>query len=409
MTAHAKPIKRPALPSGKLEMSYLLAWMGEDGLVDATELVRLTQRYSAGASAQHPLIRLASAGLTDARNGGPLDIEVLTKWLADRCHLPYLRIDPLKVDVARVADVMSINYAERRRALPVLVGSHEITVATSEPLDRSWVPEIEAHTRKTIKLVVSSPEELQRFTTEFYSLSRSVRAAQKSGESTGLASFEQLVELGKTKGPLDANDQGVVQVVDWLWQYAFDQRASDIHLEPRRDMGAIRFRIDGVMHTVYQLPLTVMAAMTSRVKLLGRMDVVERRRPQDGRIKTRNPKGVEVEMRLSTIPTAFGEKMVMRIFDPGNAVKSMDALGFAPHDAQRWEQLVTQPHGIATPPADSASHRRSTSACVSHWTAKEIAGVNPNSGPALRARNFSPASSNSRLMTSPALPGRPSG
>ena len=360
MTAHAKPIKRPALPSGKLEMSYLLAWMGEDGLVDATELVRLTQRYSAGASAQHPLIRLASAGLTDARNGGPLDIEVLTKWLAERCHLPYLRIDPLKVDVARVADVMSINYAERRRALPVLVGSHEITVATSEPLDRSWVPEIEAHTRKTIKLVVSSPEELQRFTTEFYSLSRSVRAAQKSGESTGLASFEQLVELGKTKGPLDANDQGVVQVVDWLWQYAFDQRASDIHLEPRRDMGAIRFRIDGVMHTVYQLPLTVMAAMTSRVKLLGRMDVVERRRPQDGRIKTRNPKGVEVEMRLSTIPTAFGEKMVMRIFDPGNAVKSMDALGFAPHDAQRWEQLVTQPHGIVLVTGPTGSGKTTT-------------------------------------------------
>ncbi len=360
MTAHAKPIKRPALPSGKLEMSYLLAWMGEDGLVDATELARLTQRYSAGASAQHPLIRLASAGLTDARNGGPLDIEVLTKWLAERCHLPYLRIDPLKVDVARVADVMSINYAERRRALPVLVGSHEITVATSEPLDRSWVPEIEAHTRKTIKLVVSSPEELQRFTTEFYSLSRSVRAAQKSGESTGLASFEQLVELGKTKGPLDANDQGVVQVVDWLWQYAFDQRASDIHLEPRRDMGAIRFRIDGVMHTVYQLPLTVMAAMTSRVKLLGRMDVVERRRPQDGRIKTRNPKGVEVEMRLSTIPTAFGEKMVMRIFDPGNAVKSMDALGFAPHDAQRWEQLVTQPHGIVLVTGPTGSGKTTT-------------------------------------------------
>jgi general secretion pathway protein E len=359
-TAHAKPLKRPALPSGRLEMSYLLAWLGEDGLIDAGELARLTQRYSAGASAQHPLIRLANAGLTDARNGTALDIEVLTKWLADRCHLPYLRIDPLKVDVARVADVMSINYAERRRSLPVLVGSHEITVATSEPLDRSWVAEIEAHTRKTIKLVVASPDELQRFTTEFYSLSRSVRAAQKSGESTGLASFEQLVELGKTKGPLDANDQGVVQVVDWLWQYAFDQRASDIHLEPRRDMGAIRFRIDGVMHTVYQLPLTVMAAMTSRVKLLGRMDVVERRRPQDGRIKTRNPKGVEVEMRLSTIPTAFGEKMVMRIFDPGNAIKSMDALGFAAHDAQRWEQLVTQPHGIILVTGPTGSGKTTT-------------------------------------------------
>ncbi|MEB2632057.1 ATPase, T2SS/T4P/T4SS family, partial [Peribacillus frigoritolerans] len=148
-----------------------------------------------------------------------------------------------------------------------------------------------------------------------------------------VASFEQLVELGKSNKQLDANDQGVVQVVDWLWQYAFDQRASDIHLEPRREMGVIRFRIDGVLHTVYQLPPTVMSAMTSRIKLLGRMDVVERRRPLGGRIKTRNPGGDEVEMRLSTLPTAFGEKMVMRIFDPETAVKDLASLGFGQHDS----------------------------------------------------------------------------
>src|SRR5205085_8049262 len=124
---------------------------------------------------------------------------------------------------------------------------------------------------------------------EFFTLAKSVRAAQKSGEASAQANFEQLVELGRTNKQLDANDAGVVQVVDWLWQYAFDQRASDIHLEPRREMGAIRFRIDGVMHTVYQVPLQVMGAMTSRVKLLGRMDVVEKRRPLDGRIKTRRP------------------------------------------------------------------------------------------------------------------------
>jgi general secretion pathway protein E len=187
--------------------------------------------------------------------------------------------------------------------------------------------------------VVSNPDDVRRYTTEFYALARSVRAAQKTGEVASTASFEQLVELGKAKGQLDANDQGVVQVVDWLWQYAFDQRASDIHLEPRRDMGAIRFRIDGVLHTVYQVPLAVMAAMTSRIKLLGRMDVVEKRRPLDGRIKTKRPDtldkspGSEVEMRLSTLPTAFGEKMVMRIFDPEAAVKTVEQLGFGEHEA----------------------------------------------------------------------------
>ena len=184
-------------------------------------------------------------------------------------------VDPLKVDVGRVAEVMSISYAERRRVLPLQVGAQEVTLATCEPFDIDWVPEIAAHTRKAVKLVLVSPLELQRYTTEFYTLSRSVRAAAKSGESSAIVNFEQLVELGRSNKALDANDQGVVQVVDWLWQYAFDQRASDIHLEPRRERSAIRFRIDGVMHTVYQLPPGVMNAMIARIKLLGRMDVIE--------------------------------------------------------------------------------------------------------------------------------------
>ncbi len=156
-----------------------------------------------------------------------------------------------------------------------------------------------------------------------------------------------------------------MQVVDWLWQYAFDQRASDIHLEPRRDFGAIRFRIDGVLHTVYQVPLTVMAAMTSRIKLLGRMDVVEKRRPLDGRIKTKRPdmpdgSGGEVEMRLSTLPTAFGEKMVMRIFDPLAAVKTVRQLGFGPHEAQRWDDLIARPHGIVLVTGPTGSGKTTT-------------------------------------------------
>ncbi|WP_026330206.1 GspE/PulE family protein [Caldimonas manganoxidans] len=350
---------RQTVPAGRLDWLVMLQWLKEDGLITEADAQRTQQRLAAGKSAQHPLIRLAHVGLVHAVSGKPLDTETLTEWLAGRAGLDYLRIDPLKVDVGRVADVMSINYAERRRCLPVQIGLSEITVATCEPFDTDWVAEIEAHTRKKVRLVVSSPNELARYTTEFYTLAKSVKAAAKNGQLSGPANFEQLVELGKAKN-LDANDQSIVQVVDWLWQYAFDQRASDIHLEPRRDMGAVRFRIDGVMHTVYQLPLTVMAAMTSRIKLLGRMDVVEKRRPLDGRIKTRNPRGEEVEMRLSTLPTAFGEKLVMRIFDPDTTVKSLDALGFSSHDAQRWEQLVTQPHGVILVTGPTGSGKTTT-------------------------------------------------
>src|SRR5690606_28366955 len=233
------------------------------------------------------------------------------------------------------------------------------------PFVRDWVSEVERQTRKTVRMVVSSPTEITRYTAEFFALAKSVRAASKSGGQAGFGSFEQLVELGKANKQLDANDQGVVQVVDWLWQYAFDQRASDIHLEPRREQGVIRFRIDGVLHPVYQMPIGVMNAMIARVKLLGRMDVVEKRRPQDGRIKTLRPgagavRGEEVEMRLSTLPTAFGEKMVMRIFDPDATVKDLSALGFSQHDAQRWEGLTRKPHGIVLVTGPTGSGKTTT-------------------------------------------------
>ena len=350
---------------GKLDWRVLLDWLRDDKLISADDAERVVRRFGAGSSSQHALVRLGAAGLQRAGTPRPLDTEALTEWLAGRCKMPYLRIDPLKADVGRVADVMSVAYAESRCALPVQVNNHEVVIATSEPFDLGWVGEIEAHVRRSVKLVLAQPQDVRKYTTEFYALAKSVRAAQKTGEVSPAASFEQLVELGKTAKQLDANDQGVVQVVDWLWQYAFDQRASDIHLEPRREMGAIRFRIDGVLHTVYQVPLGVMNAMVSRIKLLGRMDVVERRRPLDGRIKTKRPDtvdkiGAEVEMRLSTLPTAFGEKLVMRIFDPETAVKRIEALGFGAHDTQRWQELIAKPHGIILVTGPTGSGKTTT-------------------------------------------------
>ena len=345
--------------TGPLDWRKLVEWLHKDGVISTEEAQRTVARCSQAESAQHPLVRLASVSMRRAADQKPLDMEALTQWLAGRAGLDYLRIDPLKVDVGKVADAIGAAYAERHKILPVVVTPTEITVATAEPFVTGWVEEVERQSRRSVKRVVTSPQEIQRFTAEFYALAKSVRAASKSGANNG-ASFEQLVELGKTNKQLDANDQGVVQVVDWLWQYAFDQRASDIHLEPRREQGVIRFRIDGVLHPVYQMPMGVLNAMTARIKLLGRMDVIERRRPQDGRIKTRNPRGDEIEMRISTLPTAFGEKMVMRIFDPDNAVKDLDALGFSTHDATRWEALVKRPHGIILVTGPTGSGKTTT-------------------------------------------------
>ncbi|NMM05943.1 type II/IV secretion system protein [Polaromonas sp.] len=362
--------------AGPLDWRTLVEWLSEDGVISRAEAQRTIARCAQVQSAQHALIRLASVSMTRVADGKPLDIETIAQWLAGRAGLNYLRIDPLKVDVGKVADTMSAVYAERHKVLPVQVTPLEVVIATSEPFVTDWVQEVERQSRRSVRLVVANPVDIAKYTVEFFALAKSVRAALKAGGASGTASFEQLVELNKSNKQLDANDQGVVQVVDWLWQYAFDQRASDIHLEPRREQGVIRFRIDGVLHPVYQMPMGVLGAMTARIKLLGRMDVVEKRRPQDGRIKTRNPRGDEVEMRLSTLPTAFGEKMVMRIFDPDTTVKDLDALGFSQHDAGRWEQLVRRPYGIVLVTGPTGSGKTTTLYSTLKRLATEEVNVN---------------------------------
>ncbi len=298
---------------------------------------------------KHPLALVAEQGWMSASQPPcALTIEHLSRWLAGRSGLPYFRIDPLKIDVTAVTNVFSYAYASRFQILPVAVSAGTVTVATAEPYVREWERELRHALKLKFERVLTSPQAIERYLPEFYAVSRSIDGAFNRHSSSSLSpvgNFEQLVELGST-GEVDADDQHIVRIVDWLLQYAFEQRASDIHLEPRRDEGNIRFRIDGVLHLVHQISTPILNAVVSRTKALGRMDVVERRRPQDGRVKTKTPTGKEVELRLSTMPTTFGEKLVMRIFDPDVLVKSFSELGLTRHDEQVWRAMVAQPHGI---------------------------------------------------------------
>ncbi|MFH1871427.1 MAG: GspE/PulE family protein [Pseudomonadota bacterium] len=319
-----------------------------DGLIAAEDAARFKQerRYYKGDT--HPLIVIAEQRWKSLQPPHRvLDLDGLTQWLAQWCGLDYLHIDPLKINFSAVTDVMSNSYATRFRILPVEVKAHEVVIATAEPFQRAWEAEMQPILRKDIRRVISNPDDITRYQVEFYNLAKSIKGAMGRGDIAGGASnFEQLVELGKSNKQFDANDQHIVTIVDWLWQYAFEQRASDIHVEPRRDLGIVRFRIDGVLHQVYQIPMAVLNAMTSRIKILGRMDVVEKRRPQDGRIKTRTPDGQEVELRLATLPTVFGEKLVMRIFDPEVLVRDFSELGFAEEESALWRDMSSQPNGI---------------------------------------------------------------
>jgi general secretion pathway protein E len=356
-------MKPQEIKDHKLTLPEVLGMLVVDGMISQSAVDALLADQRLRRSSGHPFTVIAAQNWKSQQTPNrALDSETLAEWMARRTGLDYLHIDPLKIDFSALTDIMSNEYAARFGILPVQLTPTAIVVATSEPFLRDWEAVIRQLTRRDIRRVISAPEDINRYLVEFFNLARSVKkAAQgKQQEKSGQASFEQLVELGKNNRQLDANDQHIVHIVDWLWQYAFEQRASDIHIEPRRDLGIVRFRIDGVLHQVYQIPMPVMTAMTSRIKLLGRMDVVEKRRPQDGRIKTRTADGQEIELRLSTLPTAFGEKLVMRIFDPEVLVRDFSELGFSEEDSARWRQMSTQPNGIILVTGPTGSGKTTT-------------------------------------------------
>jgi general secretion pathway protein E len=343
---------------GRLTLAEVLDWSVEDGMAsaEAAELLKKERRYYRGNL--HPLTVLADQKWK--KGSALLTLDALTEWLAKRVGMEYLHIDPLKIDFTGVTEVMSSAYAARFRILPVGVNSKEAVIATCEPHIRDWEPELARMIKRDIKRVIANPLDIERYQVEFYNLAKSIKGAnKKAGGASGLSNFEQLVELGKSDKQFDANDAHIVRVVDWLWQYAFEQRASDIHVEPRRDQGIVRFRIDGVLHQVYQIPAAVLMAMTSRIKILARMDVVEKRRPQDGRIKTRTELG-DIELRISTLPTAFGEKLVMRIFDPEVLVRDFKELGFSDEDKKRWDEMTNRPNGIVLVTGPTGSGKTTT-------------------------------------------------
>ncbi|MBO6558270.1 MAG: type II/IV secretion system protein [Pseudomonadales bacterium] len=310
----------------------------------------------------NPLELIAEENFDDLKNPGrSLDLEALTIWLAERAKQQYIRIDPLKIDSVVVTRVMSYEFAQRHQILALEVKDDEVVVVSAQPYIHSWETTIEQSLPgKILTRVVANPSDIRRCTTEFYTMARSVNKANASGlQTSSLSNLEQMLELGQID-QMEANDAHIVNIVDWLLNYAFTQRASDIHLEPRRDKGRVRFRIDGVLHLVYELPAPVMTAVISRLKTLGRMDVAEKRRPQDGRLKTKMPDQHEVELRLATLPTAHGEKMVMRIFDPDILLKTFEQLGLANDDYARWENMVSNPNGIVLVTGPTGSGKTTT-------------------------------------------------
>lgn len=333
-----------------------------EGRIDKQQAEKLYKDRKKDSSNLHPIVVIAEQKWKDLKPPHKVfSVEQLSHFIANQAKVDFYHIDPLKLDFSSAAQVMSKAYAERLKIMPITIKGDVATIATADPFHTEWIADLERVLNLKIKLVMANPLEINRYLPEIYNLATSINQANiaKAGQIVGVQNFEQLIELGKDKN-LDANEQHVVNIVDWLLKYAFEQRASDIHLEPRRGIGTMRFRIDGVLHQVYQLPSNIMNAITSRIKLLGRMDMVEKRRPQDGRIKTLSADGVEIELRLSTMPTAFGEKLVMRVFTPDVIVQDFVQLGFSKKQAELWGQWVKAPNGIILVTGPTGSGKTTT-------------------------------------------------
>ncbi len=296
-----------------------------------------TSRYTVS-----PVELLASFALTGPT--GELNDDTLTMVVADESGLPYHKLDPLTLDMQLIVSTLSRPFALRHVVLPIAATATELTVAVENPFDAEVVENLTRIVKKSIVRVVSSKRDIVKAITEIYGFRKSVESAAKESRSDPIADFEQLVRL-RTVGEIEATDQHVVNAVDFLLRYAFDQRASDIHIEPKKSDAQVRLRIDGVLHATHKIPKQVVPAIVSRIKTMSRMDIAEKRRPQDGRIKTVMAER-EVELRVSTLPVAFGEKVVIRIFDPEVLLQDLPALGFDPDDLAMFQRWIARPHGL---------------------------------------------------------------
>ncbi|MBW1668897.1 MAG: type II/IV secretion system protein [Deltaproteobacteria bacterium] len=276
----------------------------------------------------------------------PLDEETIFQCLAKAWKIPYKKIDPLKLDLNLVTTTIPHTFAMKHLVLPVGRDDESLTVATPDPFNVEVMQDIAQVTHLKVKPVVSTKTDIIKLINEFFGFKRSIVAAehQFSMPSVDLGNLEQFVRL-RASDELPSNDQHIVNAVDHLFSYAFDQRASDVHIEPKREKSVVRLRIDGTLHTVYELPKNVHSAIVTRIKNLARLDMAEKRRPQDGRIKMEKG-GVEAEIRVSSVPVAFGEKLVMRIMDPDILFQELENLGFTSMDLIRYHQFINMPHGI---------------------------------------------------------------
>ncbi len=344
--------------SREITISYLGELLRNAGFIDDKQkfevdnLSKQAQYHARGSKGRSeedasPFKALVAMNLTDASGSGTrIDDFLLARLIAEEAKLPFFKIDPLKLDMEMIEAKISRPFARKNQMVPVAIRDGKLVVAVVNPFDRNSIDSYRELTRQDFEVVVSAESDIMGVINEQYGFRAAVTKAGRdlTRGAIDLSNLEQFIKL-KSGAEIEASDAHIVNAVDFLLQHAYDSRASDIHIEPKREHAMIRFRIDGVLHEIQRVPKVVNLAITSRLKTMCRMDIAEKRRPQDGRIKTEHD-GKEIELRVSTLPTAFGEKMVMRIFDPEILIRDLSGLGFYEDEMGVFAEWIKRPHGI---------------------------------------------------------------
>jgi len=344
--------------SREITIAYLGDLLRNAGFIDdrqRADLDGVDRQFRAQARASKsrteeeasPFKALAALNLTDASgNATKIDDFLLARLIAEDARVPFCKIDPLKLDVEMIESKISRPFARKHKMVPVAIRDGKVIVAMVNPFDHAAIDSYRPMAKQDIEIVVSAESDMMGVITEQYGFRTAVTKAGRdlARGAIDLGNLEQYIKL-KSGAEIETSDQHIVNAVDYLLQHAYDSRASDIHIEPKREQAQIRFRIDGVLHEIQRVPKLVNLAVTSRLKTMCRMDIAEKRRPQDGRIKTEHD-GKEIELRVSTLPTAFGEKVVMRIFDPEILMHDLGGLGFYEDELKTFADWIKRPHGI---------------------------------------------------------------
>jgi general secretion pathway protein E len=326
---------------------------------EQAEKVRRAQKVN-GFTAEQAIIQLGI--VSDAQ---------IAQALAAHAGLPYVKINPLDLDLDVVTKAIAGPFARRHGMVAIAKNGNRITIAVHNPFAPFPFEDVKRVTGCEVDRVVATRNDVEAVNKGFYDLKSSLTHAEKQLSESRIATVDLGNQefLSKEQTDLDPAAAPVVKALDHILGYAFEQRASDIHFEPKRELTLVRLRIDGVLHDVHVIPKIVYEAVVSRIKLLCGANLAEKRRPQDGRIK-RDQGGREVELRVSTMPTAFGEKAVLRIFDPDILLKTIDELGLSPHDLPKFNDFIARPTGIILVTGPTGSGKTTTLYSVLKYLSK---------------------------------------